>query len=303
MPIHAFHVKYAVGIDGGGTRTRALVRALDDASERSLSRGSSWGLRGEAGPSALGQGAAQAWDSIREAIASAFEGARLPDPAPSECVLCACLSGAEVPAWREAFVEGDPGFARLRCENDSYAALLGAHGGHPGVLVVAGTGVIAESLSREGARRTVGGWGFRFGDEGGGAWVGLRAARLAMSAADGRETAGPLARAVAERVGRSRGQILSWIASAGQFECAQLALLAFELEARDPKAAEIVERAAEALRDLALAADPSRALPVGLAGSVAERLRPRLARELGGRIVETKAEAVEGALALALSML
>lgn len=74
----------------------------------------------------------------------------------------------------------------LVVENDGFAALLGATGGEPGVLVISGTGSIVFGMNRHGASCRAGGWGHRIGDEGSGYWIGKQAIMAVMRAWDGR---------------------------------------------------------------------------------------------------------------------
>ncbi len=197
-----------------------------------------------------------------------------------------------------AFLAADPGFARLAAETDSFTMLLGAHGGQPGVILIAGTGSIAEALHADGSRATVGGWGFPVGDEGSGAWLGLDAVRHGQAALDGRANPSPLARRVWMHCGDEREALQAWCAAAGQFEFAQLARAVFDTEAADPHSAALLQRAVEALEDLALAVDPRGRLPLAASGSIAERLAPRMRPALRGRLVQPRDNAVAGALSL-----
>ncbi|MED2254612.1 BadF/BadG/BcrA/BcrD ATPase family protein [Brevibacillus parabrevis] len=74
----------------------------------------------------------------------------------------------------------------LIVENDGFAALLGATGGKPGILVIAGTGSIAFGVNDAQETARSGGWGHRVGDEGSGYWIGKQAIMAVLRAADGR---------------------------------------------------------------------------------------------------------------------
>ena len=282
-------VEYLIGVDGGGSGTRALIHRTDG---QAVGTGSS-------GPSALGQGISQAWDNVLAAVRRGFETAALPVPAWSRCALAAGLSGVSHAPWRDEFLAADPGFARLEADTDSYTMLLGAHGGQPGVIVIAGTGSIAEALRADGSRATVGGWGFRVDDEGSGGWLGLQAVRHGLAAFDGRANASPLARRVWMHCGDERETLQEWCSASGQFEFAQLARAVFECEATDPVAARLLQEAVQALEDLSLAIDPRGRLPLAIAGSIGERLAPRMRPALRSRLVLAQAGAAEGALMLA----
>jgi glucosamine kinase len=171
------------------------------------------------------------------------------------------------------------------------------------VIVIAGTGSIAEALRVDGSRATVGGWGFRVDDEGSGGWLGLQAVRHGLAAFDGRVNPSPLARRVWMHCGDERETLQDWCQRSGQFEYAQLARAVFECEASDPAAAAMLQEATQALEDLVLAIDPRGRLPVAVAGSIGERLAPRMRPAVRTRLVAAKAGAAEGALVLARRLL
>ena len=179
-------IRYALGVDGGGTGTRVRVWT---------SAGTLVG-HGESGPSALAQGVDQAWRHIGQAVERAFASAGLALPAPSHCVLGLGLAGAVAPHLAAAFFRAAPEYALIVLETDSRTALMGAHAGRPGAIIAVGTGAVGEALHADGRRVAVSGWGFPVGDEGSGAWLGLRAMQIAHRALDGRAPAGTLAQAV-----------------------------------------------------------------------------------------------------------
>ena len=281
-------VEFLVGVDGGGTATRALVARRDG---RVLGQG-------QAGPSALGQGIPAAWTQVTLAISNAFASANLPLPGWDCCAVGAGLSGVSNRPWRDEFVARNIGFAELVAETDSFTMLLGAHGGKPGAIVAAGTGSIGEVLHADGSRFCVGGWGFPVSDEGSGAWLGLRAVRLAQRAMDGRINDGPLVRHVWATCGADRDALQAWCDHAGQFAYAQLAPAVFSHETSDPAAAQLLSRAAASLDEIALALDPQGRLPLAVCGSVGRRLADRLSPPVRSRLVDAADGPTAGALTL-----
>jgi glucosamine kinase len=281
-------VEFLIGVDGGGTATRALLARRD---------GTVIG-QGQAGPSALGQGIAAAWIQVQLAISNAFATAGLPVPPWERCALGAGLSGVSNRPWRDEFVARNVGFARLEAETDSFTMLLGAHGGAPGAIVAAGTGSIGEVLRPDGSRFSVGGWGFPVSDEGSGAWLGLRAVRLAQCAMDGRINAGTLVRHVWATCGGDRDALQAWCDHAGQFAYAQMAPAVFNAEASDPAAAHLLSRAVGSLEAIALALDPQGGLPLTVCGSIGRRLAGRMSPAVRSRLVEAADGPAAGALTL-----
>lgn len=281
-------VRYLIGIDGGGTSTRARVTGVD---------GEVLGAA-ESGPSALGQGIDQAWRNVLEAIDSAFRSASIASWRPDECALGLGLSGAIVASQSRAFVTAARRFERLALANDAFTALLGAHAGRPGAIVIAGTGSIGEALLRDGTHRSVGGWGYPIGDEASGAWLGMQAMRRTQAAVDGRAPADAMVRAVQAVTGSTREALLAWCERAGQHAYASLAPLVFASEDADSWAAALLASAARAIEEIALSLDAGAALPLVVAGSIGERLKPRLASDLKARLVEPAGDALDGALHL-----
>jgi glucosamine kinase len=281
-------VDFLIGVDGGGSGTRALLARPDGVV---LSQG-------EAGPSALGQGIEPAWVQVQEAVRAAFSHAGLAAAPWAHCGLAAGLSGANNAPWYDAFIAQNPGFGRLLVETDSFVMLVGAHAGRPGAIVAAGTGAIGEVWRADGSRSSANGWGFPVGDEGSGAWLGVHAVNLAQQAMDGRAEASPLVRRVWAACGSDRESLQAWCGNAGQFAYAQLAPAVFDCEASDSAAAALLSRAVSALDATALALDAPGHLPLAVLGSVGKRLAHRLSPEVRRRCVTEAAGPAAGALTL-----
>jgi glucosamine kinase len=285
-------VRFLVGVDGGGTGTR--VR-LSDVHGRLLGQG--W-----AGPSALGQGIAQAWRHIQMAVQEAAAKAGIERLPLGDTAIGLGLSGAGVAAQAQAFVAQQPGYAHIELVNDGTTSVIGAHAGRPGGVIAAGTGTVGEALRADGALVCVSGWGWIGGDEGSGAWLGIQAMRVAQKAMDGRAGPGPLARAVWAAAGcahdQDRDAVNAWVAQAGQHAYAQLAPLVFEHADNDPAAHALVAQAVAELEQLALALDPSQQLPLSLAGSVAQRLAALFSGNIRARCVSPQGDSADGALRL-----
>lgn len=289
---------FVAGVDGGGTGTR--VR-LQDASGRVLGQG-------EAGASGLGQGIEQAWRHVRQALAAAFGAAGLPVADPAGVALGLGLAGAGVAAQREAFLAADPGFARCELVNDGITQLLGAFGGGAGLVMAAGTGSVAAARDASGRHWQCGGWGFPVGDEGSGAWLGLRAVAHAQQVLDGRERGGALASAVLEATGRDAPAVLAWCASAGPGTWASLAPRVFDAaRAGDGAAQRLLQQAAGELARLVAGLEAAMqrdgveavaALPIVARGSIGERLVALWPAPLRERLVPPAGDSAEGALML-----
>jgi N-acetylglucosamine kinase-like BadF-type ATPase len=166
-----------VGVDGGGTKTHAVIL---DANFEILGEG----LAGPSNP--LRVGIVNAAASVREAVDRACEVAKLrrTDLVAAEIGL-AGASRAELRArMRDALKV--LGIGEIVVVGDADIALYGATEGEPGLIVIAGTGSICCGINGRGKRIRAGGWGPVAGDEGGGSWIARRALRAIAHAADGR---------------------------------------------------------------------------------------------------------------------
>jgi glucosamine kinase len=279
---------FLIGVDGGGTGTRAV---LADARGVELAQGAG-------GSSGLGLGIERAWQSIEAACAQAFERAGIAFDW-SRCALGCGLAGVNNRDWLAAFGAQAPQLAALAIESDAYTTLLGAHGGAPGVIVALGTGSIAAVLDAGGACRIAGGYGFPSGDEASGAWLGLRAIVHAQQTLDGRAQPDAFSQALIARTGvQDRDSLVVWLCAANQTAYASLAPIVLEHRAHSFAAA-LLEQAGAQIAKMIDALDPSGSLPVALCGGLAEPLSPFVPPSCRARLRAPLADSAHGALRLA----
>ncbi|WP_054928241.1 MULTISPECIES: BadF/BadG/BcrA/BcrD ATPase family protein [unclassified Burkholderia] len=282
---------FAIGIDGGGTGTRAV---LADRHGRELAQG-----RG--GPSGLGLGIERAWASIGAACADAFTQAGLAFDW-SQCALGCGLAGVNNAAWLAAFRAQAP-LGALAIESDAYTTVVGAHGGAPGLIVALGTGSIAAALDAAGACRIAGGFGFPSGDEASGAWLGVRALAYAQQALDGRVPRDAFATALlAETGAQDRDALVQWSCDANQTIYARLAPIVFAHRTH-PVARALIAQAGDEIGKMIDALDPQHALPVALCGGLADALAPAVPARHAARLRAPLDDSAHGALRLALEAL
>lgn len=298
-----------VGVDGGGTGTRAAVAGSD---------GTIVG-RAEGPPSLVGPVAPEVAAGVVAAVvreAAGDAGVDLPVRA-----LFAGLAGTGREPVRVAVERelGRIGLAeRVRVGTDAGAAFHDAFADGAGVLVLAGTGSMALGRDEEGREARVGGWGSLMGDEGSGYGIGVEALRRIARGADGRGPETSLEGPVLEQLGLASPQeLIRWAAAASKAEVAALVpVVVRQAGAGDPAAGEILVGAVEELEGHVVALleslGPWEAHPrVALAGGL---LRPGGPRRPGGplrkgmetvlsrhRLVATDEEpdALRGAVALA----
>jgi len=283
-------ITYLVGVDGGGTGTRV---AIANREGKELARAS-------AGPSGLRNGSESAWHSITEAIDAAFQSLNTPRARWDHMAIGLGLAGVHNKQWGAAFLERDPGFAKLCLETDAFTTLLGAHQGHPGGIVAIGTGSVGESVNADGVRCEVGGWGFPCGDEAGGAWLGFYAVNHLQQVIDGRAAASQFSNALLRHCGGHRDAVFNWLASANQGSYAQVAplVVAFANQEANPDAIHIMQNAGKEITKIALALDPARAMPIALCGGLAHSFNAYLPAGLLKRLVTPHGDSAAGSLLL-----
>jgi N-acetylglucosamine kinase-like BadF-type ATPase len=164
-----------LGIDGGGTRTRASIQSGDQVLAYS-ENGSIKRLR---------VGAAAAEENLRALLAEVYSQAGVTTVrAASAGVASANMPG--VPEWIQAVFHNFK-VERSEVVGDEVIALDAAFHGGPGILQIAGTGTNCIGRAPDGSRESAGGWSSRLGDEGSGYWIGLHAVRRALRAHDHEE--------------------------------------------------------------------------------------------------------------------
>lgn len=178
-----------VGIDGGGTGTRA---ALADGSGAIIGTGS-------AGPSnyqAIGidQARANIRASIDAAWSSAGETPRRADAA--FLGMAGVLADVDRMTIR-SMVEGIAPEAMIDVDHDLRIALEGGLAGADGIVLIAGTGSSCYGR-RDGSAWRSGGWGHLLDDAGSAYWLGLHGLIAWTRAIDGRGDATSLARSLAD---------------------------------------------------------------------------------------------------------
>jgi len=234
-------MKYIIGVDGGGTKTLALLANLDG---QVIARG----MSGPSNYNAVG------FETACAALESAINTARKDHPGEISA-LCLGLAGAGRQADIERFQlwakEKFPGIA-VKVVNDAEILLTAGLPTGPALALVCGTGSIVYGRTVRGELIRAGGWGYLFGDEGSGYAIGVAALRAVMQAYDGRAPATLLTELILERRGvNSPPELVRNIygAESPRLEVASLADLVEEAVGRgDTVAIAILE---EAARDLA----------------------------------------------------
>ncbi len=191
--IEAARARYFLGIDGGGTKTQAVVI---DSEGRVIGEG----LSGAANP--LRVGLEEAISNVGQAVsdACARAGIELADIQSA----CAAIAGINhrihYHTMKDALDEALH-IAGLELVTDAQAALEGALDGKPGVVVIAGTGSIAIGINEAGQQARAGGFGPTLSDEGSGYYIAQRALKAVVSSFDGRSPKTTLTERICNKLG------------------------------------------------------------------------------------------------------
>ncbi|HYP05621.1 MAG TPA: BadF/BadG/BcrA/BcrD ATPase family protein [Bryobacteraceae bacterium] len=148
-----------LGIDGGQSSTTAVI---GDDTGRILGSGRG----GPCNHVGAAEGRQKFIGAVGACIDAACSQAGLDPSAISFQRVCAGFSGG--PGDKAAYLRDLIRASEYDVTTDAVVALAGATAGEPGMICVAGTGSIAYGRNAERKFARVGGWGYIFGDEGGG---------------------------------------------------------------------------------------------------------------------------------------
>lgn len=281
--------KYILGIDGGGTKTDAVLLAPDGSLATHASAGASNVQLVGADEAAL-----VVLDLARQCCKQAS------CKATELQAIGVGLAGAGRESDRTLFRERLMAQARkvrfvlptLLIETDARVALEGALPTSAGIVLIAGTGSVACAKAEDWRIHRVGGWGRVLGDAGSAYSIGREAVQAALRVFEGRGDATLLTNQVLSFFGIERIEEIITLVHQGKADLAAFAPQVIEAESkRDHVAHGILFRAAgelaELVRVLVVRLQPRRKLPVVLIGGLVENessftkmVRERISRSL-----------------------
>ncbi|MEW6735867.1 MAG: BadF/BadG/BcrA/BcrD ATPase family protein [Acidobacteriota bacterium] len=185
--------EFFIGVDGGGTKTCAVV--IDNESH----------VLGEARTGTanpLVAGFAAAAEAIERAIREAVAAARISLNEVASTYLG--IAGVEHPESYlrlcELLCELLPGL-EFHLATDAWVALAGATDLQPGIVIISGTGSIAFGRNSRGEEARAGGWGSTIGDEGSGYYIARGGLAAVAKSYDGRGSQTLIADILRKRAG------------------------------------------------------------------------------------------------------
>ena len=178
---------YALGIDGGGSRTRAL---LCDTYGQIIDQGLSGGTNPRTSSTA------ELKTHLKEAIKQATESIDCSKIIAAHFGLAGAGEADTRSKVKTIAMELLSDQTACTIGHDLEIALVGGLANKTGIVLVAGTGSACYGRSRDGRSAKCGGWGDLVDDVGSGSWIGLRALQAGVRQADGRLPESPLKKAV-----------------------------------------------------------------------------------------------------------
>lgn len=282
-----------IGIDGGASKSKVRI---EDSAGNVLGQGMN-------GPSNIRLSVDATWQAIYQAIEDALKASNisLQDHAKYRFHAGMGLAGCEVREAYDEFVSRQHPFTTLQVVSDAHAACVGAHKGKDGAIIIVGTGAVGYFIEN-GKDIKVGGWGFPHDDYGGGAWLGLEAARLTFQWLDHRVEKSPLVEDVFSFFNNDFDYFTTWANRANSSEFARLAPLVINHCQQDEVAAvRLMKKAAHAIDRIGatlvkLQNHRDKPLPCSLFGGIAPFVEPWLDDELRAHLVPREADANVGAI-------
>jgi len=168
--------QYFLGVDGGQSST---VAAIGDEQGRIAG----WATAGPCNHVAAGEARAKFVRVMSECLANAAKSAGIDLSGTRFRAACLGMSGGpeDKAALLQELIQTD----HMIVTHDARIALAGAMSGGAGTIVIAGTGSIAYGENERGESARAGGWGYVFGDEGGGFDIARQALRAILREHEG----------------------------------------------------------------------------------------------------------------------
>ncbi len=167
---------YFLGIDGGQSSTTAFI--ADEAG-----RVIGYGQGGPCNHASGEEGRLKFFHAVSGCLQAACRQAQLNPETISFTAACLGFSGgaSDKEVYSRELIRSE----QFYVTHDAEIALMGATAGEPGIIIIAGTGSMAFGRNANGHFARAGGWGYMFGDEGGGFDLTRQALRAALRFEEG----------------------------------------------------------------------------------------------------------------------
>lgn len=190
-------------------------------------------------------------------------------------------------------------YQNVTVTDDRPTALNGAFDGHDGFLLSVGTGTIAAGR-KDGAYRSVGGWGFYVGDQASGSWLGKKCLRQVLLCHDGIVQHSNLTRALFAKFNDDPNAIVAFSMSAKPGDYGAFAPDVVKWAAAgDPVGKKIIAKGATHLIRCLRALHFNAGDPLCLTGGVGPHYASYLPDDITVGLIPRRGSALDGAFAFA----
>ena len=264
--------RYVIGVDGGGSKTHAVLVALDGTMVAE-----SFGGPANLQITGIPTSAIVYFDLVLDCCKKAD----IPPESIQSVVIGA--AGAGRPSSGTLLVDNILSICvrkktvlkHIHVETDVRIAIEAAFAGGPGIVLIGGTGSIALYRTEDEKFIRAGGWGYRIGDEGSGYAIGKDGLNVVLRQHDGRSEKTILTKKALAHYGETHIDGLIQKVYADEADLASFTPLVFEAAVERDRVANgiLVKNATELLdlvRVLIMQVRPKKKLPVALMGGMLE---------------------------------
>jgi glucosamine kinase len=281
---------FFIGIDGGGTSCRAAVATADGAVVGTA----------RSGPANILTDLDGALANIERAAREALAVAGADPDAIANAYALLGLAGANVGDVADRLMARLP-FGHSEIVTDGLIALQGAFGDEDGAIAILGTGTMY-LCRRAGMLRSFGGWGFIVADQGSGARLGHALLQECLLVADGIRRGSGLTDDVLAEFGHEPSRLVAFARYATPSDFGRYSPRIFAAaNSNDPVGVSLLRAGAAAVDETLAAVASAGGERICLLGGLSPHYPKWLSDENRGRLVGAKADALSGAVSLALS--
>ncbi|MBO3800129.1 MAG: hypothetical protein FGF52_03650 [Candidatus Brockarchaeota archaeon] len=261
-------MKYVIGVDGGGTKTEAVLLTTDGEIVSYVEKGPS---------NHHNVGIEKARKTVEEACLEVVRKAGVSSRDVE--IVVASMAGLDCSLDFKALEEAMAGFpiGRIILVHDSMAALYATNAGGESAIIIAGTGSSTAGINSRGEYARAGGWGYLLADEGSGFYIAKKGVVAALMEYEGRGPSTLITKLLMERLNAKTPDEIIWhVYTKGMsiVEFAKLAPLVTEAARNGDKVAigilcdaarELANTLGGVIRKLRMVDDE---FPIGLIGGV-----------------------------------
>lgn len=143
------------------------------------------------------------------------------------------LAGARYQKSRQYLNKKLNFFKKIIISTDGYIALAGASKSKSVGVLNIGTGVVAHFMNKNKISQQLSGWGFPYGDRGGGWWIGFRMVQATLRAIDGYNNERDIiVKKTLNIIGKKDLKILNWISISDSRKLAKLSKVFFSVKSK-----------------------------------------------------------------------